>query len=876
MERQVNKLHKASRYLKLLRNILGIFALLAGTFAQAQREIPLDPDIKYEIADITVTGITTYNENTVIAFTGLKTGERLFLPGEKITKVIKDLWNLELFSDINIYVSEVNGDKVKLQLDIKEVPELNAIRFKGIKKKKGATFIKDNGLNKGAKVTENLEINTKNFVENTYKKKGYYNAQAFINTQPAADSLGGNKVNMTVNVDKGERVKVKEIAFMGREKLKEKKLLAAMKSTKKKRLWRFWKRSKYIDEDYEQDKVNLINKYKEQGYRDARISYDTIIRNDSENITINLQVQEGNRYYIGDIDFVGNSVYSDEQLGRQLGLTKGDVYNGVLLKERIQDDTNPDADNIANVYQNSGYLFSTINTVETSAVNDTINFEVRIIEGKLAYFNKIEVNGNDKTKDKVIYRELLTKPGQRYSKAAVVGTIRELGALGFFDAQQLTPEFKNFDPVGGTVDLEYNVVESGASQIELQGGFGGGGFVGTLGLSFNNFSIQNIFNKEAYKPLPMGDGQQFALRAQASQFFQTYSASLTDPWFRGEKPIQFSVSLSHTIQFLFNQQATSQRDRVDRNRKFLITGGSVGISKRLNWPDRNFSLSHAISYQHFDLRNFNTGLFTFGDGSSENLAYTIGLSRSDLFGGLIFPTGGSQINLSAKVTLPYSAWNGVDYRGLTADRAIAVEQNDFDAIGEIDQERFRFLEYYKLKFDGKWYTNLIGKFVLQSGFEFGWLGAYNNNRGVPPFERFFLGGDGLGGFALDGREIIRLRGYPNQAVTPLDRGAVTQNSDQANDGATIYNKFSLELRYPITFSPQASIYALAFTEAGSSYDNFRDYNPFQLSRSAGAGIRIFMPAFGLLGLDFGYGFDPIPGLTTPNGWETHFIIGQQF
>ncbi len=871
----MNKLIDTVIFSRITTKLLLFFAFCSTTITQAQRELPLDPNTKYEIADIKVTGTTTYNENTVIAFTGLRTGETVYLPGEKITGVIKKLWGLELFSDINLYVTSLNGNKVELQLDIKEVPELNEIRFEGIKPKKGETFIQDNGLNKGAKVTENLETTTKNYIENTYKKKGYFNSKVFINTTPVKDTTAANKVNMIVNIDKGERVKISEINLQGREKIKEKKLLKALKSTKEKKFWRFWKRSKYIKADFEEDKVALVNKYKEKGYRDARVISDTIILDGEESITLNINVEEGDRYYIGDIDFIGNTIYTDQQLQRQLGLVKGDIYNGVLFKERIQDDTDPDSDNIANLYQNSGYLFSNINAVETSVENDTINFEVRISEGKLAYFNKVEVKGNDKTKDRVIYRELLTKPGQRYSKSAVVGTIRELGQLGFFDAQQLTPEFKNFDAIGGTVDLEYNVVESGSSQIELQGGFGGGGFVGTLGLSFNNFSIQNIFNKKAYTPIPMGDGQQFSLRAQASQFFQTYSASLTDPWFGGEKPIQFSASLSHSIQFLFNSAATSQSDRVDRDRRFLITGGSVGLSKRLNWPDRQFSLSHAISFQHYDLRNFNTGLFTFGDGFSENLAYTIGLTRSEVYGGRIFPTGGSEISITGKFSLPYSAWNGVDYASLAEEREIANAAGDTDALGEIDQQRFNWLEYYKLKFNGKWYTSLVGKFVLQTNVELGFLGAYNNDRGVPPFERFFLGGDGLGGFSLDGREVIRLRGYGNQEVTPVDREA-SANFNAANDGATLYNKFSLELRYPITFSPAASIYALAFTEAGSTYDNFRDYNPFQLSRSAGAGIRIFMPAFGLLGLDFGYGFDPIPGTTGPNGWETHFIIGQQF
>jgi len=874
LERLANRLIKSKKQV-LIKKITLLLTLFVSFTSLAQRDLPLDPAIQYELADINVTGTSTYNENTVIAFTGLRVGEKLYLPGEKISNVIKKLWGLELFSDINLFVTDIDGNKVKLQLDIKEVPELNEVQFRGIKEKKSAPLIKDNGLNKGAKVTENLLTTTKNYIENSYRKKGYLNTKVLLNPIPKKDTITGkSKVDLVINIDTGERVKIKDISFDGRKEVQEKKLTAAMKNTKEKKWWRLWKRSKFIQKDFNDDKISLIDKYKEKGYRDARVITDSIYNHEDNEITLNIKVSEGKRYYIGDINFIGNTVYTDAQLQNKLGLRKGDIYNGVLLKNRIQKDQDPDADDLANLYQNSGYLFSNINAVETGVDGDTINFEVRISEGKLAHFNRVEVKGNDKTKDKVIYRELLTKPGQRYSKEAVVGSIRELGQLGFFDTQQLTPEFKNFDPIAGTVDLEYNVVEQGASQIELQGGFGGGGFVGTLGLNFNNFSIQNLFNKDAYDPLPMGDGQNFSVRAQASQFFQTYSISLTDPWFGGKKPIQFSASLSHTIQFLFNNLAVSQSERVNRDSRFNITGGSLGLAKRLSWPDRNFTLSHALSYQHFDLVNFNTGLFTFGDGSSENLAYTIGLSRNNTFNSPIFPTGGSEWSVTAKATLPYSAWNGVDYGDLTRARNIAEEAQDTETIAAIDQERFRFLEYYKVKFAGKWYTSLGAKFVLQSNVELGWLGAYNQERGVPPFERFFLGGDGLGGFALDGREIIRLRGYPNQSVTPQDRGIAT--SETANDGAPIYNKFSLELRYPITFSPAATIYSLAFAEGGSSYDNFRDYNPFQLSRSAGAGIRIFMPAFGLLGLDFGYGFDPIPGLNTPNGWETHFIIGQQF
>jgi len=422
-----------------------------------------------------------------------------------------------------------------------------------------------------------------------------------------------------------------------------------MKKTKQKNFIRLFKRSKYIEADYEADKVTFINKYKEQGYRDARIVSDELVVIDDKTITLNLEVEEGRKHYFGDIRFIGNSVYTDKELKNFLGIKRGDTYNGVLLQKRIADDSDPDADDISNAYQNNGYLFSKINPVEVAVQNDTIDFEVRISEGKLAYFNHISVVGNDKTNDHVIYRELRVKPGQKYSKRNLMRTIRELGQLGFFDPEQIKPDFQNVDPNTGTLDMEFSVVEKGASQIELQGGYGGGGFVGTLGLSFNNFSLRNIFNGEAYKPLPMGDGQKLSLRAQASSFYQTYSLSLVEPWLGGKKPIQFSASFSHTIQFLYDFQAR----KADKDRRFLITGGSVGIAKKLKWPDDYFVLSHAISFQHYNLKNYNTGLFTFGDGYSNNLAYTIGLSRNNTYSNPIFPMGGSEFSITAKNDSPF-------------------------------------------------------------------------------------------------------------------------------------------------------------------------------------------------------------------------------
>ncbi|MBT8261676.1 MAG: outer membrane protein assembly factor BamA [Bacteroidia bacterium] len=838
-----------------------LFTILS-VFSVSAQDNELDKNKRYTINSISVTGEQTFNEQTVIAFTGLKKGDRIYVPGEKLSDVTKKLWEQNLFSDIAFYVTNIDGDLIDLELYIVELPKMYDVTIEGIRKGKKKDIIKDNGLKRGVKITKNLTTTTKNYITNKFRKEGFFNTKVIISTRPRLDSTGKEIAkDMFINIDKGERVKVTDINIEGNKELSDKKVRSAMKKTKRKNPLRFYKRSKYTEEGFAEDKANIIKKYKTNGFRDARIISDTLLVKDEKNISLNISVEEGRKYYFGSIDFIGNSKYTDRQLRQILGINKGEVYNGTLLQERIADDSDPDAADLTNLYQNNGFLAVQINPVEVAVRNDTIDFEIRIIERNEFYFDHITVVGNDKTNDHVIYRELRTKPGQKYSKRNVIRTLRELGQLGYFDAEQLTPNFKKVDEANGLVDLEYSVIEKGASQIELQGGYGGGGFVGTLGLSFNNFSLKNIFNKDAYRPLPMGDGQKLSLRAQASSFYQTYSLSLVEPWLGGKKPIQFSTSFSHTVQYLYD---FISRD-VDRSRRFLITGGSIGIAKRLKWPDDYFQFSQAVSFQHFNLKNYNTGLFTFGDGFANNLAYTVGLSRNNTAINPIYPISGSEFSLTAKLSPPYSLFGSTDFTALAEERSLldptTVDGNE--RIAEIDQERFKWLEYYKVKFKGTWYTSLYKNLVLRTNAEFGFLGAYNQDRGVPPFERFFLGGDGLGAFSLDGREVIQLRGYPNQSLSN-------------NDGNTIYNKFSLELRYPITLKQLASIYVLTFVEGGGAYNGFRDYNPFSLNRSAGAGIRIFMPAFGLLGIDFGYGFDPILNGTEKNGWETHFIIGQQF
>ncbi len=857
----MNRLNKRIKKFPFSLKLFSFLAIIFSFQGFTQNDIE-----RYNIGKIEVTGNTSFSPVTIVTFSGLREGDAINIPGEKLSNAIKKLWSSNLFSSVNVYQTNTREGVIDLEIELYDLPELSELKIIGVKKRKIDEIIKENKLQIGVKVTENLITTTKNYLESKYRKKGFLNAKVTIQTEKVLDSSKKSKVRMDLNIAKGNKIKINQISFSGVNQLKTKTLEKAMKNTKKRKFYRIFKRSKYVSDEFKEDLSSIVDKYKENGFRDARIVSDTIFTREND-INVSISLIEGSKYTFGNIEYLGNSVYTDQQLNRILKLKKGDTYNGVELEKRIADRSDPDADDLSNLYQNNGYLFSSITPVEVNAEGNVIDLEIRINEGKPAYFNKISVVGNNKTNDHVIYREIRTRPGQLYSKANVFRSLRELGQLGFFDPQLISPDFKNINPNDGTVDLEYTLVETGSSQIELQGGYGGGGFIGTIGLSFNNFSVKDIFKKEAYKPIPMGDGQRLALRLQASRFYTVNSFNFTEPWLGGKRPVQFSAQLSQTKQFMFNPYNYT----ADKSRYFNISGISVGLAKRLTVPDDYFTLSQFIGYQFYDLNEYNTGLFTFGNGSSNNLSYTVALSRNNTYTDPIYPTGGSNFTISAKFTFPYSTFNDVDYKALKEERSeledqIAIDPTNTsaaDRIAEIDQERYKWLEFYKIKFKGEWFTALTKKLVLRPAFEFGFLGAYNNDRGVIPFERFFLGGDGMGMYNLDGRENIPLRGYPNQSLS-------------AQDGGSIYNKYSLELRYPISLGQQAKIFALTFIEGGASYNNFRDFDPFMLKRSAGIGVRLFMPQFGLLGIDFGHGFDPIPGQSTKHGWETHFIFGQNF
>lgn len=795
-------------------------------------------DHKYELGGISVKGLHKFEEQTVKVYTGLTVGQQIKLPGDKLTSAIKKLYDTKQFSNIEVYIAKIDGNTAYLEFEVEELPQLNKVTIQGVKKNKAKDLQKDAELTKGAMVTDNLIVTTKNYFKKKYQEKGFLKSKVYLNTKK--DTANTNSVDMLIRIDKGEKVKIKKITFTGNKAFSKKKLHKAMKKTKQALLGRFWKKSKFIDADFKTDLENIVTTYSEKGYRDARVIDHTLTWNPDNTLNLNIKLEEGKKYVFGDIKFLGNSKYTDDQLQRILRIEKGDTYNGKVLKERVTGNGKPDSEDISTLYQDNGYLFSRVMPVETKVNNDSIDIEVRIYEDEPTKIKRVTVQGNDKTNDHVIYREIRSNPGYLYSKSQIIRTIREIGQLGFFDAEAITPDIKpNYQDK--TVDIDYTVAEKGSSQIELQGGYGGGSFIGTLGLSFNNFSIKNIFNKKAYTPLPMGDGQKLALRLQKSRFYTTSSFSFTEPWLGGKKPQSFSVSIYNSKQFRYDYTT----NRVDKNQRLNIVGATVGLGKRLQWPDNYFTLSQSISYQLYDLKNYPISTFSFSTGTSNNLAYSITFGRNSSGPNPIFPKSGSDISIGAKLTFPYSLVNNKDYSNLP------------------DLEKYKWLEYYKTSFKAKWYTALSKDLVVMTNTEFGILGSYNKKLGNSPFERYFVGGDGMATFQLDGRETIGLRGYENSRLSSIA-------------GGTIYNKFQMELRYPITLKPSASIYVLGFLEAGNSYDGFKNFNPFELKRSAGFGIRIFMPAFGMLGIDFANGFDPLPGQTKKSGWQTHFIIGQQF
>ena len=830
---------------------------------------------EYEVGGITVSGVSYLDNNVLIILSGLTIGQTIYVPGDEITNAVEKLWKQGLFESVRISAEKIEGSTIFLNISLLERARLSKFSFDGVSRSDAEKLRDIIKLVRGDVVTDNVIIRTRNSIIKYFNDKGYLNATVEIIQK--ADTSQENAKMLFINIKRNSKVRINQINVYNNEQFSDEKIKNSLKNTKEKGIFkpfdvidtfvlstpkyiirldpkglmqktvdaynskinfRIFKASKFIDDDYYDDKNGLIEKYNEAGYRDAKIIKDSIYDVDKKSINIDLYLHEGSKYYFRNITWLGNTKYTSAELNSILKIKKGDTYNQKVLDANLS--FNPEGFDVSSLYLDDGYLFFQAIPVEVLVENDSIDLEIRIREGKQARINKVSVKGNVKTNDHVIMRELRTKPGQLFSRSDIIRTTRELAQLRYFNPETLNPVPKP-NPVDGTVDIEYEVEETSADQIELSGGWGYGRIIGTVGVSFNNFSAKNLFKKNAWRPVPSGDGQKLSLRLQSYGIgYFSYSASFTEPWLGGKKPNSLSVTYFHSVY-------TNSLPKSDpRRATFVINGVSVGLGRRLKWPDDFFSLYQSLNFQNYILDNY-SGIFSFNKGHSNNFNYGIIISRNSI-DAPIYPRTGSEVSLSLNLTPPYSAFDNRNYSLLP------------------DAEKYKWIEYHKWKIKVSWYTKLVGNLVLNSRFRFGFLGAYNKDLGVTPFERFYLGGDGLSGYNnMDGRELIGLRGYGNNTLTPGYPNTV---------GGTIYDKFTFELRFPLSLNPSATIYAMAFFEAGNDWLSFDKFNPFEVYRSAGFGVRIFLPMFGLLGLDWGYGFDRVPGLPGANGGQFHFSINQ--
>ena len=817
---------------------------------------------EYEIGGITVSGVKFLDPIVLQHVSGLKVGEKVMVPGDDFVDAINKLWKQGLFSDVKITATKIVSDKIFIDIYLLERPRLSKFSFSGIKKNEADDLREDIKLIRGTQVTENLLLTTKNITRNYFIDKGFHNID--VNIVQKTDSLFPNKAILDIVIEKGEKIKINDIIFEGNTVFTEDKLWRAMKDTKRKKWWHIFKASKFIEKSFEDDKAKILAKYNEKGYRDAEIIEDTVYALNNELLEIKLKIKEGQKYYFRNIKWVGNTKYTSEFLSAVLGIESGDVFDQSILDDKLF--IAPDA--LSALYLDKGYLFFSVNPIEVLVENDSIDMEMQIYEGKQARINNVTIIGNTKTNDHVVRREIRTRPGDLFNRSDIIRSTRELAQLGFFDPEKLDVK-PSPDPSNGTVDLEYVVEEKPSDQIELSGGFGGGMVIGTLGLVFNNFSARNVFNGKAWRPLPSGDGQKLSMRAQTNgTYYQAYSMSFVEPWLGGKKPNSLSVSIYHTLRSLGTRL-------YDNEQSMKITGATLGFGKRLEWPDDYFTLSHSLSYQRYILKDYDR-YFIFTNGTSNNISLRTLVSRHSAGPNPIFPTTGSIFSMSLQFTPAYSLFKEDNFWELTDS-----EKDDINNSTEIDNpeleiyklekaNKYNFIEYHKWKFSGQWFSSLFDKFVLNTKFEFGMIGYYNKNIGYSPFETFNVGGDGLSGYDLYGTEVVGLRGYDNGTSS---RGSITPLSPRTGN---VYDKFTFELRYPFTLSPSATVFGLVFVEGGNAWYEWNDFNPFDIYRSAGVGVRIFLPMFGMLGVDWGYGFDDIPLSPNSNKGQFAFVIGQQF
>lgn len=856
-----------------------------GTYTANAQEKIVNPNITYagnpityRLAGLRVTGVTGYEDYVLTGISGLTVGQKIEVPGTAISDAVKRYWKHGLFSYVSISADSIVGEDIYLNIHLKTRPRVSTINYNGISKKEKEDMENKLGLLKGGQITPNMIDRAKVLAKKYFDDKGYKNAE--INIVQRDDNNNKNQVTLDVNIDKKKKMKVHKIYIDGNKELSDKKLKGGLfkkgafsKIHESGTLASFLKSKKYTPERWEEDKKNLIAKYNEYGYRDATIVKDSVWNVDDSHVAIYVKVDEGKKYYIRNITWVGNTVYTTDQLSRLLNMHKGDVYNQKYMNKRLSEDE----DAVGNAYWNNGYLFYNLQPTEVNIDGDSIDLEMRIFEGQQAHINRVRINGNDRLYENVVRREMRTKPGDLFSKEALTRTARELASMGHFDPEHVNPDVKpNYET--GTVDINWNLKQKSNDQIELSLGWGQTGVIGKVGLKLNNFSMANLFRKKSERRgiLPVGDGEVLALSAQTNgTYYQSYSVNYSTNWFGGKRPIQFSVGAYYSKQTdvssnyynsaymnnFYNYQYgygnynyNSYENYYDPNKSIRLFGVNVGWGKRLTWPDDYFTLSLQLAYQRYMLKNWR--YFIMSNGAANNLNVNISLNRSSTDNQL-FPRRGSEFTASLTITPPWSKWDGKDYRNLANDPKAATYSAE-------QQEKYKWIEYHKWKFKARTFTSLTGgqkNLVLMTRVELGLLGSYNKYK-KSPFETYYMGGDGMSGYSTGyAEETIGLRGYENGSLTPYGAEGYA------------YNRFTLELRYPFLLG-NTTIYGLGFIEAGNAWTDTSKFNPFDMKRSAGLGVRIFLPMVGLMGIDWAYGFDKVYG--QKGGSQFHFILGQEF
>lgn len=868
-----------------INKVLMLLALSGVSLTMSAQQKIVNPDITYsgtpktyKLAGLTVTGIEGYEDYVLTGISGLTVGQELEVPGTAITDAVKRYWKHGLFSDVSISADSIVGDNIYLKIHLAPRPRISTINYNGLKKSEREDMEKKLGLLKGGQITPNMIDRAKILAKKYFEDKGYKNAEVFIRQRD--DVAAKNQVILDIDVDKKEKLKVRTITIDGDNQLGEKKIKGTLfskgafaKTHEAGKLSNLLKSKKFTPERWAEDKKNLITKYNEYGYRDAIILKDSVWNVDPKHVDIYVKVDEGKKYYIRNIKWVGNTVYSTDYLSRLLDMKKGDVYNQTYLNKRLSQDE----DAVGNAYWNNGYLFYNLQPTEVNIVGDSIDLEMRITEGQQARINRVRINGNDRLYENVVRRELRTKPGDLFSKEALQRSARELASMGHFDPEAINPVPEpNYED--GTVDINYNLKQKSNDQVELSLGWGQTGVIGRVGLKLNNFSMANLFrrNREHRGIMPIGDGETLSLGAQTNgTYYQSYNAQYSTNWLGGKRPIQFSVGMSYSKQTdvssnyynsgymnnynnyrygYGNYNYNSYENYYDPDKYVKLFSVYAGWGKRLSWPDDYFTLSLQLQYQRYMLRNWQ--YFIMSNGSANNLNLNIALNRTSTDNQL-FPRRGSDFSVSLTITPPWSKWDHKDYAHLATDR-------NSPTFSQEQQEKYRWIEYHKWKFKARTFTALTSGqkcFVLMTRVEFGLLGSYNKNK-KSPFETYYMGGDGMSGYSTGyAEETIGLRGYENGSLTP--RGA---------EGYA-YSRMSLELRYPFLLG-NTTIYGLGFVEAGNAWTETSKFNPFDMKRSAGLGVRIFLPMVGMMGIDWAYGFDKVFG--TKGGSQFHFILGQEF